>query len=227
MKDIVRVENLTKVYQMGKVPVRALDQVDLEVEEGGFVSIIGPSGAGKSTMLNMLGLLDNPTDGEIFIKGKKTSTLTQTEKAGVRLTNLGFVFQFFNLFPELTALENAMLPLMMAGHPGRECRRRAEELLQKVGLGDRLHHKPAELSGGQQQRVAIARALVNGPELLLADEPTGNLDSKTAEQVLELFNDLHREGQTIILVTHEETLARKTKRIIRLVDGRVVQKEAN
>ncbi len=223
MAGIVQTENLSKIYQLGKVPVRALDQVDLTIEEGDFLSITGPSGSGKSTLLNMIGLLDRPSSGEIFIKGRKVSFLTQTQMARFRLLNLGFIFQFFNLFLELTALENVMLPHMMTGRPIEECGKRAEELLEKVGLGDRVQHKPAELSGGQQQRVAVARALVNAPEILIADEPTGKLDTKTAEQVLKLISDLNQEGHTIILVTHEERLARMAKRMIKLVDGRIVE----
>lgn len=225
MTNIVKIENLTKIYQMGEIPVKALDHVSFKVAEGDFVSIIGPSGAGKSTILNMLGLLDDPTSGEIFINGKETSSLTQNEKAAFRLQKIGFVFQFFNLFSELSALENVMLPLMMMGRPIKKSKEGAEELLKRVGLADRIYHRPAELSGGQQQRVAVARALINSPNLLLADEPTGNLDSKTAEQVLQLFRDLNQEGQTIVLVTHEEMLARKTHRIIRLVDGKIVKNE--
>lgn len=177
-------------------------------------------------MLNMIGLLDQPSSGEIFIKDKKISSLNQMQLAHFRLMNLGFIFQFFNLFMELTAFENVMLPYMMAGFSNKEGKKRAEELLEKVGLGHRVNHKPSELSGGQQQRVAIARALINNPELLIADEPTGKLDTKTAEQVLNLISALNQEGQTVILVTHEERLARMAKRMIKLVDGRIVENMA-
>lgn len=221
MAPIVEIEGLTKTYQMGKVTIRALDRVDLQIEEGDFVSVTGPSGAGKSTLLNMVGLLDEPTSGEVLIKGEKTCSLSRAEKASFRLTNLGFVFQFFNLFPELTAVENVALPHMILGRSRAKCRTKAQTLLDKVGLAARMNHRPTELSGGEQQRVAIARALVNDPELLLADEPTGNLDSKTAEQILRFITELNTEGQTVVLVTHEEALAKKARRVVRVVDGTI------
>lgn len=223
MDDVIRTEALTKTYRLGKMTIPALDSVDLTVQQSAFVAIMGPSGSGKSTLLNMIGMLDTPTTGKVFIDGCNVSTMGEAEQAEFRLRRIGFVFQFFNLFPELTALENVMLPLMMTGENESACRAKAEPLLSIVGLKDRLHHKPSELSGGQQQRATIARALINDPALLLADEPTANLDSKAAVTVLDLLRKLNVElGQTIVLVTHEEEWGTPADRIIRLRDGRVI-----
>jgi ABC-type lipoprotein export system ATPase subunit len=223
MAEVIRTEGLTKTYRIGQLLVPALNGVDLTVERGEFVAIMGASGSGKSTLLNIIGMLGAPTAGQVFIDGREVSSLSERERAGFRLRHIGFVFQFFNLFPELTALENVMLPLMMADEDSQECREKATALLTTVGLENRLHHKPAELSGGQQQRAAIARALVNDPDLVLADEPTANLDSRTATTVLDSLRQLNVErGQTIVLVTHEEVWGARADRIIRLQDGRVI-----
>ncbi len=223
MADVIRTQGLTKIFHMGKVAVPALNGIDLSVERGEFVAIMGSSGSGKSTLLNLIGMLDAPTAGKVFIDGCDVSSLQESARAEIRLRRIGFVFQFFNLFPELTALENVMVPLMMAGQDGSACQEKALTLLTTVGLEHRLHHKPSELSGGQQQRATIARALINDPALVLADEPTANLDSKTAAEVLDLLRKLNMErGQTIILVTHEDEWGARADRIIHLRDGRLV-----
>ncbi|MBI3360041.1 MAG: ABC transporter ATP-binding protein [Chloroflexi bacterium] len=220
---MIRTEGLKKAYRMGQMLISALNGVDLSIRRGEFVAIMGPSGSGKSTLLNVIGMLDTPTAGRVFIGGRDVSSLDESQRADLRLRQIGFVFQFFNLFPELTALENVMLPLMiMAGKNGYECRDRAASLLNRVGLGHRQHHKPSELSGGQQQRATIARALINEPAMLLADEPTANLDSQTAATVLDLLRQLNMErGQTIVLVTHEAEWGTRADRIVRLRDGKV------
>lgn len=219
--NIVQIQNLTKTYHLGKVPVPALKGINLNIKKSDFVSITGPSGAGKSTLLHLLGLLDTATSGKLILAGNDVSTLRETQLADLRLKHIGFVFQFFNLFYEITALENVMLPLMMAGSSNGNTQSRARQLLEDVGLKERINHKPSELSGGQQQRVAIARSLINNPEILLADEPTGNLDSQTASEILELLKELNHKGQTIIFVTHEQALAEKAKTKVRLVDGKI------
>lgn len=217
--EIIKTENLKKIYKMGKVDVPALRGVDIYVNEGEFVAIMGPSGSGKSTLLHLIGMLDVPTDGDVMVDGKSVLGLTETERANFRLKTMGFVFQFFNLLSNLTALENVALPMMLLGKNGYE--KRAGELLEIVGLGERKNHKPYELSGGEQQRVAIARALANQPKILLADEPTGNLDSKSGEDVLHLFKNLNEKGQTIVMITHEEIYGKFADRIIFLRDGKV------
>lgn len=221
MENIVQIENLTKTYYLGKVPVPALKGIDLNVKKGDFVSITGPSGAGKSTLLHLLGLLDTATSGRLILAGNDISKLKETQLADLRLKHIGFVFQFFNLFFEMTALENVMLPLMMVGNSNGNLQSKAKQLLEEVGLKERIEHKPSELSGGQQQRVAIARSLINNPEILLLDEPTGNLDSQTTEEILELLREFNRKGQTIIFVTHEQFLADKAKTKVKIVDGKI------
>jgi putative ABC transport system ATP-binding protein len=209
---------------LGKVPVDALRGVDLKVESGDFLAILGPSGSGKSTLLNLIGALDKPTEGKMLVEGVDISTLNDNQLADIR-RRVGFVFQFFNLIPRLTARANVELSMSIAGMSKAERRKRAEELLQTVGLKERMNHKPAELSGGEQQRVAIARALANNPKFLLMDEPTGNIDSKTAREIMELIRKLNEEkGVTIIMVTHDQRLAIETKRIVQMFDG-VVAKE--
>jgi len=223
MVEAIHIQGLTKTYRMGRVDVPALSGVGLTIRHGEFVAIMGPSGSGKSTLLNLIGMLDTPTTGKVFIDGRDVSSMGEASRADFRLRRIGFVFQFFNLFLELTALENVMLPLMMAGKDGPACREKAAALLVTVGLEDRLHHRPSELSGGQQQRATIARALMNDPALVLADEPTANLDSKTATAVLELLRKLNIElGQTIVMVTHEDDWGARADRIIRLRDGKVI-----
>lgn len=219
MSDIIRTEGLQKHYHLGVETVRACDGVDLVIEQGEFVAIMGPSGSGKSTLMNMVGCLDTPTGGQYWLNGTLVSELSEDELARVRNREIGFVFQTFNLLPRATALHNVELPLIYAGIPSKERRRRASEKLELVGLGDRMSHKPPEMSGGQRQRVAIARALVNEPALLLADEPTGNLDSVTSEDVMRQFEELNAEGQTIVLVTHEHEIAGHARRQVHLKDG--------
>ncbi len=222
---ILRTERLKKEYPMGKLTVKALNGISIEIKEGEFVALMGPSGSGKTTLLNMIGLLDDPSSGEIIIDKCQISNLAEEEKTNMRLEKLGYIFQFFNLINELTAIENVSLPLLLKGVPKKEADKKATEHLKLVGLGQRLHNKPNELSGGEQQRVAIARALIGEPVLLLADEPTANLDTKTASEIIDLFQKLNREhGETIFMVTHEEELGRHADRIIRLRDG-VVEKE--
>ncbi|MEM3085571.1 MAG: ABC transporter ATP-binding protein [Halobacteria archaeon] len=212
---------------MGKVDVRALDGVSVEVRRGEFVALMGPSGSGKTTLLNQVGLMDAPTSGSILVEGIETSRMNEAQRADLRLRRMGYIFQFFSLFNELTALENVTLPAMLASTPPEETRQRGAELLALVGLGERMGHRPTELSGGQQQRVAIARALMNRPRILLADEPTANLDSKTSDEILDVFRELNRKlGVTIFMVTHEPELGRKADRIIKLRDGRVEGEES-
>jgi putative ABC transport system ATP-binding protein len=215
---IVEAIDLKKTYMLGKVPVEALRGVNLKVEKGDFLAILGPSGSGKSTMLNLIGALDKPTSGTLRIDGVDVSTLNDNQLADLRL-RVGFVFQFFNLIPRFTAKDNVELSMSIANVSHAEREKKAEELLQTVGLADRLKHKPAELSGGQQQRVAIARALANSPKFLLLDEPTGNIDSKTASEVMEIIKSLNEKGVTIIMVTHDQHLAREAKRTVQMFDG--------
>jgi putative ABC transport system ATP-binding protein len=226
-KSVVEAINVTKTYMLGKVPVEALRGVNFKVESGDFISILGPSGSGKSTMLNLIGALDKPTSGTLLIDGVDISKLGDNQLAELRL-KIGFVFQFFNLIPRLTARDNVELAMSIANMSRAERRRRAIELLEMVGLKDRINHKPAELSGGQQQRVAIARALANNPTFLLLDEPTGNVDSKTASEVLALIEVLNSERNvSIIMVTHDEKLAHEAKRTVRMFDGKIENDEAN
>lgn len=225
MTSAIVAEDVHKTYPMlGKIPVPALNGINLEICAGEFVAIMGPSGAGKSTLMHILALLDTPTAGRVVIKGRDVSRLSQQEQADFRLKNIGFVFQFFNLFDDLSALENVVLPRLILGHGPRESEQRARELLAAVGFNlDYFRLNPAELSGGDQQRAAIARALINEPALILADEPTASMDSQTAHNLLDLFRQLNRErGQTIVMVTHEEEWAAKADRIINLLDGRIV-----
>ena len=222
MNDVViSVRDLTKTYQVGDIEVRALRGASLEVRHGEFVCVTGPSGSGKSTFMHIIGCLDRPTSGQYFLDGKDVSKLSKDELAAVRNKKIGFVFQTFNLLARTTALQNVELPLVYARIPRLERRELAEEALSAVGLGDRMNHQPNELSGGQRQRVAIARALVNKPSLLLADEPTGNLDSQTGREILDLFRDLHSRGNSIIMVTHEDDVAKEAKRVIHIRDGKI------
>ncbi|HEX9727740.1 MAG TPA: ABC transporter ATP-binding protein [Gemmatimonadales bacterium] len=220
-QPIIRVRDLAREYRMGVETVRALNGVDIEIFPNEYVAIMGPSGSGKSTMMNMIGCLDTPTAGEYWLAGHEVSTMSDDELARVRNAEIGFVFQTFNLLPRASALHNVELPLIYAGVKSSVRRTRAEEALARVGLADRMHHKPNELSGGQRQRVAIARALVNDPSILLADEPTGNLDSVTSEEIMTVFATLHRQGQTVIMVTHEPDIAEHAHRVITLKDGKV------
>ena len=217
--EIIRTEGLTKHYVLGAETVRAVRGVDLLIRRGEFVAVMGPSGSGKATLMNMIGCLDTPTDGKYWLNNQLVSELTDDDLARVRNRQIGFVFQTFNLLPRATAAHNVELPLIYAGVSSKERRRRAEEKLALVGLEDRMAHKPPELSGGQRQRVAVARALVNEPALLLADEPTGNLDSVTSADIMRQLNDLNKQGQTIVLVTHEHDIAEHAKRQIHLKDG--------
>ena len=218
---LIELRNVRKVYEVGTEQVRALDGVDLDVERGEYVAIMGASGSGKSTLMNLLGCLDTPSEGSYHLNGKAVEKLVDEELASIRNKEIGFVFQTFNLLARTTALQNVELPLVYAGVAKAERRRRAAEALERVGLGKRLDHHPSELSGGQQQRVAIARALVTRPTLLLADEPTGNLDSRTTREVMALFQELNEQGITIVLVTHEPDVAEYAKRIVEVRDGRI------
>ncbi len=216
---VIQITDLKRHYKMGETLVRALDGVSFNVNRNEYIAIMGPSGSGKSTLMNMIGCLDTPTSGEYVLNGNQVSQMDDAELAEVRNREIGFVFQTFNLLPRTSCLANVELPLIYAGMKSSERKEQAAEVLDKVGLGDRMDHKPNELSGGQRQRVAIARALVNNPSILLADEPTGNLDSKTGDEIMILFEELYRQGNTIILVTHENDIANYSRRIVRLRDG--------
>lgn len=220
-KKVIEIEELRKHYQMGQTLVRALDGVTFDIEENEYIAIMGPSGSGKSTLMNLIGCLDTPTEGEYVLNNQRVSELDDAELAQIRNREIGFVFQTFNLLPRTDCLSNVELPLIYSGMKSSARKEKATTTLTKVGLGDRLDHKPNELSGGQRQRVAIARALVNDPSILLADEPTGNLDTKTGDEIMLLFEELHRGGNTIILVTHEPEIANHARRIIRLRDGKI------
>ena len=223
---LIRLENLYKIYHPGPQEVRALDSVSLSVEAGEFVAIVGHSGSGKSTLMNMLGCLDTPTSGAYFLEGRDVSRLRDDELSEIRNVQIGFIFQGFNLIPGLDALENVELPLLYRGIGKSQRRQLAMDALRRVGLAERLHHRPAEMSGGQQQRVAIARAIAAHPPLLLADEPTGNLDTRSGREVMDILWDLHAEGRTIILITHDEGIASSAQRIVRIQDGKVLEDTA-
>lgn len=225
MEPLIRVENLVKIYRTGKVEVRALQGVSFSVFPGEFIAIMGPSGSGKTTLMNILGCLDTPTAGQYILDGVEVSSLRENQLAEIRNRKIGFVFQNFHLLPRLTAFQNVELPLLYAGVPRALRIRRVRELLERVGLGDRMHHRPNELSGGQMQRVAIARALVNNPALILADEPTGNLDTLSGEEIMTIFQELNEEGRIIILVTHERDIAQHARRVIHFRDGKILKNE--
>ncbi|GIV32331.1 MAG: macrolide ABC transporter ATP-binding protein [Saprospiraceae bacterium] len=227
MQPVISVRKLTKIYQMGAAIVKALQGIDLDVFKNEYIALMGPSGSGKSTLMNLIGCLDTPTSGEYYLNGVNVSTMDDSELAAIRNKEIGFVFQTFNLLPRLTALENVALPLVYAGKGKKERLEKAAAVLEAVGLADRMHHKPNELSGGQRQRVAVARALVNDPSIILADEPTGNLDSKTSYEIIGLFEEIHNAGNTIVLVTHEPDIALHAHRIVRLRDGLIESDEPN
>jgi putative ABC transport system ATP-binding protein len=216
---VIQIEQLRKIYDMGSTQVKALNGVDLEIEANEYVALMGPSGSGKSTLMNLLGCLDTPTSGNYWLDGINVSTMSDSQLAEVRNSKIGFVFQTFNLLPRLSALDNVALPLVYAGWSKGDREKQAQKVLTSVGLGDRVDHKPNELSGGQRQRVAIARALVNEPSIILADEPTGNLDTKTSIEIMAIFEQIHASGNTVIIVTHEPDIAEHAHRIVRLRDG--------
>ncbi|NLN24288.1 MAG: ABC transporter ATP-binding protein [Bacteroidetes bacterium] len=221
MKPVIKIRNITRNFPLGNDVVKVLKGIDLDIERGEYVALMGPSGSGKSTLMNLLGCLDTPTSGVYELNGKNVSNMTDDELAEIRNKEIGFVFQTFNLLPRTTALENVALPMIYAGYSKKDRLERAKEVLMSVGLGDRMDHKPNQLSGGQRQRVAVGRALVNNPSIILADEPTGNLDSKTSVEIMNLFNKIHAAGNTVIFVTHEEEIAENAHRIIRLRDGMI------
>lgn len=227
METIISLDKIVKDYYIGSIVVKALRSVDIDIKTNEYVAIMGPSGSGKSTLMNLVGALDTPTSGEYILNGTDVSQMDDDRLAEIRNQEIGFIFQTFNLLPRYTALENVMLPLVYAGVPKSERAKKASTTLAEVGLADRMDHKPNELSGGQRQRVAVARALVNDPSIILADEPTGNLDSKTSVDIMKLFGQIHDRGNTIILVTHEESIARYAHRIIRLLDGEIDKIEIN
>ncbi len=222
-ENVIEISGLTKVYQTGKTEFKALSNVNIKIRKGDFVAIMGPSGSGKSTLMNIIGCLDRPTAGTVIIDGENISIVSDNELAEIRGRKIGFIFQKFNLMPTMTALRNVSLPMVFLGGTKADRERRAADLLSKVGLSNWATHRPAELSGGQQQRVAIARALSNNPEIILADEPTGNLDTKTGEQIMELLVSLNREGKTVLLVTHAISLKRFANRVINMLDGEVTE----
>lgn len=223
---LIELDNIIKTYEVGAEKVNAVRGISLQIAENEYLAIMGPSGSGKSTLMNILGCLDTPTSGVYRFAEKLVSEMNDDQLAEIRNREIGFVFQFFNLLPRATALHNVELPMIYNGTPAHKRRKIAEEALEMVGLADRMHHKPNELSGGQRQRVAIARALVNKPKIILADEPTGNLDTRTGEEIMEIFENLHESGNTVILVTHEEYIAEHTNRIIRLRDGKIERDES-
>lgn len=229
-ESLIEIRDLTKVYGTGETAVHALRGINLTVQQGEFVAIMGPSGSGKSTLMNILGCLDRPTSGTYVLDGEDVSRLSRNQLAGVRNRKIGFVFQSYNLLPRLTAARNVMLPLLYDSRQrlsDEECYRRAVAALERVGLGDRIHHKPNQLSGGQQQRVAIARALVNNPSIILADEPTGNLDTKSSHEIMALLQELHRQGATIVMVTHEPDIGQYAERVLHLLDGQIASDRPN
>jgi putative ABC transport system ATP-binding protein len=227
MDHIIQLENIEKDYYLGTIVVRALRSITIDIKRNEYVAIMGPSGSGKSTLMNLIGCLDTPTNGKYILNGTDVSQMEDNQLAEIRNQEIGFIFQTFNLLPRYTALENVMLPMVYAG-VGKQARtERAKEVIESVSLTDRMDHKPNELSGGQRQRVAVARALVNNPSIILADEPTGNLDSKTSLDIMRLLDEIHADGNTIILVTHEEEIAQHAHRIIRLIDGEVARDEVN
>ncbi len=225
MSSVIKIRNITRDFHLGQEIVKVLKGIDIDIEKGEYVAFMGPSGSGKSTLMNLLGCLDTPTSGSYILNGKDVSKMTDDELAEIRNKEIGFVFQTFNLLPRTTALDNVALPMVYAGATKKERTARAEKVLTDVGLADRMDHKPNQLSGGQRQRVAVGRALVNHPSIILADEPTGNLDSKTSVEIMNLFDDIHKAGNTVILVTHEEDIAEHAHRIIRLRDGVVESDE--
>ena len=218
---IIHAKNLTKHYKVGTTIVRALDGLEIDIDTGSYIALMGPSGSGKSTLMNILGCLDTPTSGKYFLNNKDVSDMDDDSLAAIRNKEIGFIFQTFNLLPRYTALENVALPMIYAGIPKQDRIARATEVLEQVGLGDRITHRPNELSGGQRQRVAVARALVMKPSIIFADEPTGNLDSKTSEGIMELFDKIHKDGNTLIVVTHEQEIAARAQKIVRLLDGKL------
>ena len=226
-EPILRVRNLSKTYMQGKIPVHALSDVSFDVQKGEFLSIIGPSGSGKSTFLSMIGLLDRPTKGSVFIDGVEVTKATDSEAPKIRREKIGFVFQHFNLIPTLSAFENVDIAMRFARVPKSKRKERATDLLTRMGLRDRMNHKPSELSGGEQQRVAIARAMANNPAIILADEPTGEVDTKTRDMIVELLRGLSEKGQTILIVTHDTSVSARTKRIIKMLDGKIESDTVN
>ncbi len=223
--EILKLENVFKVYGSGESGVTAISNMDFTVHKGELTAVLGPSGSGKSTLLHLMGLLDKPTTGKVYIAGTDTTSISDAEQARLRGRMIGFVFQAFNLIPSFTAVENVELPLMIYDVPKDVRRKKAAAVLERLNMGHRLHHLPSQLSGGERQRVAIARALINDPQIILADEPTGNLDSKTGQEVLKVIEDLHQEGRTIIIVTHDESLVRATEKVVRIKDGKLVMSE--
>jgi len=223
---LIDIKDVTKIYDIGTVKVNALSGVNLQIDENEYMAIMGPSGSGKSTLMNILGCLDTATDGDYLFAGQNVSEMNDNQLADIRNREIGFVFQTFNLLPRASSLHNVELPLIYNGTPSSKRKNMSKEALERVGLGDRINHKPNELSGGQRQRVAIARALINNPKIILADEPTGNLDTRTGEEIMEIFEALHDAGNTVILVTHEEYIAEHTNRIVRLRDGKIERDEA-
>lgn len=226
MNTVIEMKDINKTYVMGNNKLTVLKGVDLTIEEGEFVAILGPSGSGKSTLMNIIGCIDEKTSGRYLLDNKNVEDLSEDQLASVRNDKIGFVFQKFNLLPRLTTLHNVEIPLLIRGLGSKTAKKKAGAMLEAVGLGDRTHHKPIELSGGQQQRVAIARALIGEPELILADEPTGNLDQASGKEIMDLFLKLNEEGHTIVMITHDEDVAKKAKRIIRITDGLVMEDEA-